>query len=208
MLTLHHLETSRSSRIIWLLEALDLPYELITHKRGPDRRSMADLKAIHPLGKAPALIDGDLLLVESGTILRYVADKYGSGRFQPPPGTAAHARHDEWLDYAESSLMGPVMMKLFGLMGGGLPEMLDGFASGELTKAQAYVEAGVADTPFVMGDEVTLADMQMSYCLAIMEAGGMLRDRAGLVAYWTRIQAHPGYQRAVEVGGPLVKLGG
>ncbi len=204
MITLHHLQTSRSSRIIWLLEALGVEYALITHKRGADMRSGADLAAVHPLGKAPTLIDGDLVLVESSAVLRYIAGRYGNGKFVPAPGTNAHAKHDEWLDYAESSLMMPLMFSLLGLMTGGLPPALEGFAKPELAKALDYIGAGLGEGPYLMGAELTLADMQMSYCLALLEAGGFLAGRPALTAYWQRLQAEPGFQRTLEIGGPIV----
>jgi len=204
MLTLHHLETSRSSRVIWLLEALGTEYELVTHKRGPDMRALPELAEVHPLGKAPTIVDDELVLVESATILRYIAERYGSGRFMPPAGTHARARHDEWLDYAESSLMMPLMTKLMGLMTGGLPPGLDHFASGELEKSLSYIEKGIGEGPFLLGEEVTLADIQLSYCLAMAEVAGMLQGHPGLSAYWQRLQADPGYKRAIEVGGPLL----
>lgn len=202
MLTLHHLEASRSSRILWLLEALRLEYELVTHKRGPDLRASADLKQVHPLGKAPILVDGDLVLVESATILRYISDKYGDGAFLPPAGSAARAIHDERLDYAESSLMTPLMIKLMGR--GSLPDVLDQFATRELDRALTYLGDSVGEGPFLMGQDLTLADMQMSYCLAVLETGRQLVERRTLQAYCQRIQAHPGFQRALEIGGPLL----
>jgi glutathione S-transferase len=204
MIHLHHLETSRSSRIIWLLEALSVEYKLVPHKRGSDMRAGADLAAVHPLGKAPVIVDGDLKLAESSAILRYISNQYGHGKFQPAPGTKAHAEHEEWLDYSESSLMMPVLFKLLGLMGGGLPPMLDGFASGELTKSLDYIGARVAAGPYLMGAELTLADIQMSYCFALLEAGGFLADRPALLGYWQRLQADPGFKRAIEIGGPMV----
>ena len=149
MLTLHHLQASRSSRVIWLLEALGAKYNLVTHKRGPDLRAGADLKEVHPLGKAPALVDGDLTLVESATILRYVSERHGQGRFMPPANTNARAIHDERLDYIESSLMSPAMIKLMGR--GALPEHLDQFASRELDRALSYLSDGFGDGPFLMG---------------------------------------------------------
>jgi glutathione S-transferase len=204
MLTLHHLATSRSSRVIWLLEALGVEYALVTHQRGPDLRAQADLAAVHPLGKAPTIVDGDLVLVESATILRYIAEHYGNGRFMPPAGSHARARHDEWLDYAESSLMMPLLTKLFGMMMGGLPPAMDLFVSGELAKSLGYIEAGVGEGPFIMGAELTLADMQLSYCLAMAEVAGLLQGYPGLVAYWQHLQAEPGFKRAIEIGGPLM----
>ena len=204
MLTLHHLETSRSSRIIWLLEALGLEYELVTHKRGPDMRAPAALKQVHPLGKAPTLVDGDLVLAESGTILRYIGERYGAGKFSPPVGTNAHAIHDQWLDYAESSLMTWVMIKLVGRATGELPAALGQLATTQLDIAIDYIGQGVGDGPFLMGDVLTLADMQMSYCLAALSADGSLDGRPTLQAYWQRLQADPGYQRTIAVGGPLI----
>jgi glutathione S-transferase len=204
MIYLHHLETSRSSRVIWLLEALGVAYELVPHKRGPDMRAGADLAAIHPLGKAPVIVDGDLVLAESSVILRYISDRHGNGKYQPKPQTNAYAEHAEWLEYAEGSLMTPVMFKLMGLMAGGLPPMLEGFATGELTKSLDYMSARLSAGPYLMGSELTLADMQMSYCLALMEAGGFLAGHPAVVTYWQHLQAEPGYKRAIEVGGPLV----
>ncbi len=204
MITLHHLETSRSSRIIWLLEALGIDYELVTHMRGPDMRAPDALKQIHPLGKAPAIVDGDLVIAESGTILRYIAERYGDGRFVPPAGTDAAAIHAEWLDYAESSLMTPVMIKLIGRGTGGLPTALDQYATSQLARALDYVAKGIGDGPFLMGEELTLADIQMSYCLATLEAGGVLEGHSALQAYWRRLQDDPGFARMITVGGPLI----
>jgi len=203
MLTLHHLLTSRSSRVIWLLEALGTEYELVTHKRDQNMRAQADLAAIHPLGKAPTIVDGDLVLIESSAILRYIAERYGNGRFMPPAGTNARAKHDEWLDYAESSLMMPVILKLSSLMGGGQNSLVD-FAGPEFEKVMDHVASGVSAGPFLMGAELTLADIQISYCLSLMESAGLLQNRPMVSAYWQRLQAEPGFQRAIEIGGPMV----
>ena len=203
MLTLHHLERSRSSRIIWLLEALGVEYELVTHKRGPDMRAGADLKAVHPLGKAPTIVDGDLVLVESASILRYIADHYGHGRFMPPPGSIARAKHDQWLDYAESSLMPPLLLSLMGRIGGGLPPAVERFATPELAKALDYLGKSVSG-PYLLGTELTLADLQMSYCFALLGAGGFLADRPELNTYWQLLQTEPGFKRMIGIGGPLI----
>jgi glutathione S-transferase len=204
MLTLHHLETSRSSRVIWLLEALGLEYELVVHKRGSDMRATHSLKQVHPLGKAPTIVDGDLMLTESGTILRYIAQRYGQGRFSPAAGTTAAAIHDQWLDYAESSLMMPAMIRLIGRGAGGLPESLDHFSARELDRALDHLGESVAQGPFLMGEELSLADIQMSYCLAVLDLGGFLQYRPALRTYWQRLQADPHFQRAIALGGPLI----
>jgi glutathione S-transferase len=204
MLTLHHLETSRSSRAIWLLEALGVDYELVTYKRGPDMRAPASLAAIHPLAKAPTIVDGDLVLTESSAVLRHIAERHGGGRFMPLEGSDARSKHDEWLDYAESSLMGPLMTRFFGGMTGGLPPAMEHIVSQQLAASLTYISDGVGEGPFLMGDELTVADMQMSYCLAALEAAGLLADRPKLAAYWARLQAEPSFQRTLEVGGPLM----
>lgn len=204
MLTLHHLETSRSSRILWLLETLGLDYKLVMHKRGPDMRAPDALKQVHPLGKAPVIVDGDLVLAESGTILRYIGERYGAGQFSPPKGTDAHAIHNQWLDYAESSLMTSVMIKLIGRGTGELPAALDHYATSQLDRALDYLSEGIGEGPFLMGDAPTLADMQMAYCMAVLEVGGSLDGRPALQAYWKNLQADPGFRRAIEVGGPLI----
>ena len=202
MLQLHHLETSRSTRIIWLLEVLGIEYELITHKRGPDMRAGAELKAVHPLGKSPVIVDGDLVLAESSAILRYIEARYGNGQLTPPAGTNAYAKHDEWLDYAESSLMLPAMVHMLGRIAGGLPPMIDMFAASELTKHLDFLSNGLSG-PYLMGDALTLADIQMSSCLGMLDAGGFLADRPKLAAYWRHLQAEPAFKRAIEIGGPL-----
>jgi glutathione S-transferase len=205
MLTLHHLVTSRSSRVIWLLEALGLKYELVTHQRGPDYRALPDLAEAHPLGKAPTLRDGELVLFESAAILRHVATHYGNGRFTPPPGTDAFSIHDQWLDFAEGSFMMPMMIKLLGRAAAdGLPPALEHFATPEYHKFAAYLGNCVSSGGFLLGPEPMLADIQMSYCLAVAEAGGLLQDHPKLQAYWQHLQAEPGYKRMIEIGGPLI----
>jgi glutathione S-transferase len=143
------------------------------------------------------------VLTESSAILRYIAERYGNGRFMPPAGTNARAKHDEWLDYAESSLMMPVILKLSSLMGGGQNALVD-FAGPEFEKVMDHVASGVSPGPFLMGAELTLADMQISYCLSLIESAGLLQNRPVVSAYWQRLQAEPGFKRAIEIGGPMV----
>lgn len=203
MLTLHHLEYSRGTRIIWLLEELDLPYELVRYPRTPQFAAPETLKSAHPLGKSPAIVDGDLVLAESATILRYIHDRHGNGRFTPPAGTTAHALHEEWLDYVESTAGFPIMMALIGGMLGGLPGKLDGFAKDRVTRTLDYLQDGIAG-PYLMGDQVMLADMQMTYMLDMANHAGLLAHHPGIVAYLDRLKACPGLQRAIERGGPMV----
>jgi glutathione S-transferase len=126
MITLHHLNFSRSTRVIWLLEELGIDYELVKYERDQNFRAPPSLAKVHPLGRAPVLVDGDLVLAESATILRYLETNYGNGRLVPAPGTPDRALHDEWLDFVESSAGMPVMLAAIGSMTGGL----QGFPTG------------------------------------------------------------------------------
>ena len=203
MIILHHLNFSRSTRVLWLLEEIGLEYELKSYERDENFRAPATLGAVHPLGKAPILIDDDLVLAESGTILRYLEQKYSDGRLVPAPGTLDRAIHDEWLDYVESSAGLPVMMTLLGGMTGGLPAGLTGFTAPELAKTLTYIADRVTDRTFLMGDRVTLADIQMSYLLSALRHAGQLKEYPALVHYLSRLEATPGLMKAIEVGGPM-----
>jgi glutathione S-transferase len=203
MITLHHLNFSRSTRAIWLLEELGLDYELVEHKRDQNRRAPASLAAVHPLGKAPVIVDDGLVLAESGTILRYLEQKYGDGRLVPAPGTPDRAVHDEWLDFVESSAGLPVMLTLLGQMTGGLPEGLQGFTSPELEKTLGYISDRVTDRTYLMGDRLTLADIQMSYLLAALRRIGQLAAYPAVDAYLYRLEETPGLKKAIAKGGPM-----
>jgi len=204
MITLHHLAFSRSLRVLWLLEELGLDYNLVSYARTEQFLAPPELGKIHPLGKSPVIVDGDLVLAESATILRYIHDQYGNGKFAPPLGTAAHAFHEEWLDYVESSAGLPIMITLLGQRTGGLNEGLTAFSTRSLSKTLDYIAAGIAKGPFVMGQQLTLADMQMSYLLAIAQSAGMLEPYPTITAYLERLKQQPGFQRALARGGPMV----
>lgn len=203
MITLHHLNYSRSTRALWLLEELGLDYELVVHERDQNFRAPPSLAAVHPLGKAPVIVDDDLILAESGTILRYLEQKYGDGRLVPAPGTPSRAIHDEWLDFVESSAGLPVMMTLLGGAMGGLPERLAGFTAPELEKALTYISERVSDRTFLMGDRLTLADIQMSYVLAALRNAGQLERHPAVAAYLGRLEETSGLGRAIARGGPM-----
>lgn len=203
MLTVHHLNFSRSTRILWLLEELGLSYELVTYERDQNFRAPPALAAIHPLGKAPVLVDDDLVLAESGTILRYLEQKYGDGRLVPAPGTPDRAIHNEWFDYVESSAALPVMLTLLGAKTGGLSPGLAGFTAPELKKALRFISERVTDRTYLMGDRLTLADIQMSYLLAAVRNVGQLEAYPALAAYLERLEATAGLTKAIEVGGPM-----
>lgn len=203
MITLHHLNFSRSSRVLWLLEELGLKYELVKYEREQNFRAPAFLAAVHPLGKAPVLVDDGLILAESGTILRYLESKYGDGRLVPAAGTRDRALHDEWLDFVESSAGLPVMLTLLGGMTGGLPPGLAGFTAPELSKTLTYIADRVDDRAYLMGDRLTLADIQISYLLTALRQAGHLGDYPPVAAYLERLEQTPGLKKALEIGGPM-----
>jgi glutathione S-transferase len=204
MLTLHHLNYSRSIRVLWLLEELGIEYDLVKYKRDANFRAPPELKAIHPLGKAPLLVDGDLTLAESASILAYIDERYGDRRFSPPADSDAAAIHDEWLQYVESSASLPIMMTMFGKRMGGLPDGLAKFTGPEVTRTLDYIAGGIGDGPYLMGEALTLADIQMCYMLAIAESSGLLADHPTVQAYLDRLRARPAFLAATEIGGPLM----
>lgn len=207
MLTLHHLEYSRSQRVLWLLEELGVPYDLVRYARGDDFRAPPELAGIHPLGKSPVLVDGGLMLAESSVILRYLDETYGQGRWSPPAGSEDYWRHAEWLEYVEGSAALPVMVSLIGNMTGEKGPKLDGFCQAEAGKLLNHIAQGLHGRPFLMGDAVTLADMQMSYFLGMADMAGLLETHPALVSYYERLRAQPGFKRAEAKGGPMTPQG-
>ncbi|WP_158915889.1 glutathione S-transferase family protein [Caulobacter sp. S45] len=203
MITLHHLNFSRSSRVLWLLEELGLKYNLVKYERNERFRAPPELAKVHPLGKAPVIQDGDLILAESAVILNYINAKYGEGRLAPAPGTREHDLHEEWLQYVESSAAFPIMLKLIGGMTGGLTEGLDRFTGPSISKTLDYVAAGVGQGPYLLGEIFSLADIQFSYLLEMAAHGGLLAKYPALTTYLEQLKSRPAFVRAVEIGGPM-----
>jgi glutathione S-transferase len=204
LLTLHHLAFSRSTRVIWALEELGLPYELVTYQRTPAFRAPPELAEVHPLGKAPVLADNALRIAESAAILAHLNDRHGSGRLAPPIGSDARAVHDDWLHYVEGSAAMPIMLTLIGGMTGGLPAGLAGFVTPELAKTLAYIADAVGDGPWLLGADFTIADIHLAYLVELAGAAGMLAAHPSLAAYLQRLQARPAYAAAIAKGGPVV----
>ncbi len=157
MIQLHFLERSRAIRILWLLEELGTDFEMMQYQRDANHRAPASLRAVHPLGKSPVIVDGDLVLAESSAILRYIDARYGGNRFSPPGDSDAAAIHDEWLDYVEGSAAFPIMLTLIGGMTGGLSEKIGAFVAPERDATLRYIAAGVGKAPFLMGEQLTAA---------------------------------------------------
>jgi glutathione S-transferase len=207
MIILHHLAYSRSLRVLWLLEELGLDFDLVSYERTEAFRAPPELAKVHPLGKSPIIVDGDLVLAESATILRYIHDRHGDRKFTPESGSKAHALHEEWLDYVESSAGLPIMMRLLGERTGGLSPGLQAFVEPQVAKTLDYINAGLGEGPFLMGEQLTLADMQLSYMLAIAQMAGALAGYPAVAAYLDRLKQQPAFQRAMARGGPMTPKG-
>lgn len=219
MLTLHHLENSRSQRVLWLMEELGLDYEIEHYRRDPKTALAPEsLKRVHPLGKAPVLTDGARTLAESGPILKYLIEYHGNGRFAPERGSEERLRYNYWMHYAEGSLMPLLVMKLVfsrldkppmplpirpvaRMISNGVRQR---FLGPRIDEHLGYVEAELGKTQWFAGDEFTAADIQMSFPVeAAVARVGLDVGRSNLAAFVERIHERPAYQRALKRGGPF-----
>lgn len=218
MIVVHHLNNSRSQRVLWLLEELELPYEVKRYER--DARTLLapdELKAVHPLGKSPVITDGELTIAESAAIIEYLLDRYAQGRLQPAPGSPDHLRFRYWMHYAEGSAMPPLLLKLVfdKVAQGPMPFFVRPFARAianganrafigpQLKTHLDYMEAELGKAPWFAGEDFTAADVQMSFPLeAARSRGGLDESRPRLMDFLKRIHARPAYRRALERGGP------
>jgi len=204
MIKIHHLNFSRSTRVIWLMEEIGAKYEIVPHARDPQTlRSPSSLAEVHPLAKAPVIEDGALVLVESGAIIEYLITKYGHGQLVPPTDDPAWGHYLEWLHFVEGSAMFPLFTHLMGKLTGGLPDGLKGFITPDITKSLTYVTDAVQGGSYLLGELFSGADIQMSYLLEIADMGGLLGGYPALVSYKARLEQRPGYKRALAVGGPM-----
>jgi glutathione S-transferase len=218
MITVHHLNNSRSQRILWLLEELGADYELRRYER--DRETMLappELKRVHPLGKSPVITDGDVTVAESGAILEYLVERFPSAGLAPAPGTPARRRYTYWLHYAEGSAMPPLLLKLVfdRIESGPMPLLARPVARGFARKVKAtfiepqlrthldFMESELGKSPWFAGEDFSAADVQMSFPLeAAAHRGGLDASRPRLMDFLSRIHARPAYRRALERGGP------
>ncbi|MFZ6649116.1 glutathione S-transferase family protein [Undibacterium sp. TJN25] len=217
MIIVHHLNNSRSQRILWLLEELGIPYEIKFHERDPKTMlAPASLKAVHPLGKSPVIVDGDVTVAESGAIVEYLLERYGQGPLIPAAGTPERLKYTYWLHFAEGSAMPPLLLKLIfdRIETGPMPFFIRPIARGiaqkvkgafiqpQITRQLDYMEAEIAKTGWFTGSQFSAADIQMSFPLEAAAArGGLDASRPQLMAWLKRIHALPAYQRALEKGG-------
>jgi glutathione S-transferase len=220
MLTVHHLNNSRSQRVLWLLEELGQAYEIVRYQR--DAKTMLappELLKVHPLGKSPVITDGDITVAESGTIIEYLIDEHGAAAgLRPAPRTPEGRRYSYWLHFAEGSAMPPLVMKLVfqRIVTSPMPFFAKPIARGIADKVQrlfidpnlqrqvAFMEAELARGPWFAGSQFSAADIQMSFPVeaAAQRAGVSAQATPRLADWLARIHARPAYKRALERGGP------
>jgi len=222
MIVVHHLNNSRSQRVLWLLEELGLDYDIVRYERDPKTMlAPPALRAIHPLGKSPVIVDDGETVAESGAILDYLVERYGNGRLIPPAGTPERRRWTYFMHYAEGSAMTPLLLKLVFDRVGSSPapffvkpiaraiasRVKDGFVVPQIKQHLDYLEGELASRDWFAGAEFTAADVQMSFPLeAAASRGGLNANRPRLMGFLERIHARPAYRRALERGGPYELL--
>jgi glutathione S-transferase len=217
MITVHHLNDSRSQRVLWLLEELALPYEIKHYQR--DKKTMLappELRAVHPLGKSPVISDGPVTVAESGAIIEYLVDREG-GRLRPAPGTREFLQYRYWLHFAEGTAMSPLLMKLVfdkvatapmpffvkPVARGISAQVLKSFVTPNLERQLDFMEAELGRSAWFAGADFTAADIQMSFPVeASAQRAGLDARRPRLMDWLARIHARPAYRRALERGGP------
>jgi glutathione S-transferase len=201
MIIVHHLNESRSQRVLWLLEELGLPYEIKHYQRDATTRlAPPELKDVHVLGKSPVIEADGLTLIESGAIVDYLIRRHGGGRLQPAANTTAFEVYNQWLHYAEGSAMLPLLLKLYvGRLGdAGAP--LAPRINSEIANHLGYLDRSLAGREWLVGDELSGADVQMSF---VGEASrGLRASYPNMDAWVRRFQQRPAYRRALERGGP------
>jgi glutathione S-transferase len=203
MLKVHHLNNSRSQRILWLLEELGTPYEIVHYKRDATTRlAPPELKAVHPLGKSPVVTDGKLTIAESGAIVEYLIRTYGKGRLVPKEGSEDFVRYLHFMHFAEGSAMLPLLLALYvgflGEAGAPLRPRIDS----EIANHLSYLEQEIGSKNFMVGSDLTGADVQLSFVLEAANARRGLQSYPNLARYIASLQARPAYKRALDKGGP------
>ena len=223
MITVHHLQNSRSQRVLWLLEELGLPYQIVEYERDPKTLlAPASLRAVHPLGKSPVIIDDGTKVAESGAIIEYLVDKYGQDSgLKPPAGSLQRLRYTYWLHYAEGSAMPPLLLSLVfarlpkapmpfflkPIVRGISEKVRSGYVAPQIKLHLDYMEAELLKGGWFTGKEFSAADIQMSYPIeAASMRAGLDASRPKLWDWLQRIHARPAYQRAIARGGPMQSM--
>ena len=220
MITVHHLNNSRSQRVLWLLEELGLPYDIRYYQRNPETmRAPPELRAVHPLGRSPVITDGEIVVAETGAVIEYLLDTYAHERLRPPAGSPERRRFTYWLHFAEGSEMSPLLMRLVfdRLVAAPMPffirpvargiakKVRDSFIDPQITAHLDFIEAELGRSEWFAGDEFGAADIQMSFPLEVSALrAGLGEQRPKIAAFLARIRSRPAYQRALARGGPYL----
>jgi glutathione S-transferase len=218
MITVHHLNNSRSQRVLWLLEELGLPYEIKKYQRNPQTMlAPPELRAVHPLGKSPVITDDGETIAESGAIIEYLLECYGNGRLEPAAGTPERLKYRYWMHFAEGSAMSPLLLKLIferikvtpmpffakPVARGIANKVLGAMVDPNLVRQLDFMEAELGRTAWFAGNEFSAADIQMSFPVeASAQRAGLDASRPKLMDFLKRIHARPAYKAALQRGGP------
>jgi glutathione S-transferase len=208
VIIVHHLNNSRSQRILWMLEEMGVAYEIAHHKRDSvTRLAPPELLAVHPLGKSPVIVDDGQVVAESGAILEYLIERHGGGAFAPDRASKDWVAYVQWMHYAEGSAMLPLLLALYAGRLGDAAAPLWPRIQGEIGANLAFMEKSLEGKSFLVGDRLTAADVQVVFVLEAADANGALAAFPNSKRYLEALQARPAYKRAVEMGGPY-DLGG
>lgn len=202
-LIVHHLNNSRSQRILWLLEELGVAYEIYHHQRDAvTNLAPPALLALHPLGKSPMIEAGGRLIYESGAIVEYLCERHGGGSLVPARGTDDHIRHLELMHFAEGSAMTPILLALYtGRLGDAAAPLMPRITE-QLGSHFSFMESQIGTSGFFMGDALSAADIMLSFPAEVAIAQGRGAALPKLAAFVTAIQARPAYKRGLAKGGP------
>jgi glutathione S-transferase len=208
-ITVHHLDNSRSQRILWLLEELQLPYTIVPYKRLPIGLAPPELKAVHPLGKAPVVeLDGQKV-AESGAAVELIVQRYGSGRLAPPVDSPNYALYLEWLHYPEGSFSLPSSMAMFNRIFKVDNPAYQAYVQSQVELQLEYVNDSLAGKQFLIAGDLTAADVQLTFSLQAARRSKLLERHPALLAYIERMEIRDAYKRAIEKGGPFhLNIGG
>ncbi len=208
MIVVHHLNDSRSQRVLWLLEELGSPYEIQSYQRNAQTRlAPPELTAVHPLGKSPVITDQGRTIHESGAIVDYILRRYAGGKLRPDANTADYEAHQQWLHYAEGSAMLPFLLKLYVSRLGEAGAPLSPRIEGEIANHLGFVNQSLAGREWLVGDHLTGADIMMSFVGEVAGARTQRADYPHVEAWVKRFQARPAYREAVKRGGPYTFAG-
>lgn len=203
MITVHHLNNSRSHRVLWLLEELGLDYELVIHQRDATTNlAPPALLDIHPLGKSPVIVDGGEVIIESGAIIEHLTRVHGGGKLAPAMDTPEYTQYSQLLHYAEGSVMLPLMLRMYTsrLGEGGAP--LQDRINAESDNHVGYLNSLLEGQDYFLGDELSAADIQLSFAVEVANVQSAMEGFANLKGFLERIKARPAYKAALERGGP------